>query len=171
MPPKPAAPQPHASLQGRRRAGRVAQILDDPMRLRRRAIIGRRGASSLEFALIGVPLMALLLGTIELSRYLITLDSVRTVAMEAARAATLRGNQNMNAGSAPCTNLSGALAVAGARTPFLNPASLAVTMSGCATSGAITTVTITVTYPFAFTLSYFGAKARPIAETAQSIFH
>jgi Flp pilus assembly protein TadG len=133
--------------------------------------VGRRGATSLEFALIGGPLMALLLGTIELSRYLLTLESVRTVAAEAARTATLRGGQNMNAGNPPCTGLSGVLAVDGARTPFLNAASLTVTMTGCATTAGVTTVSIAVTYPFAFTLPYFGASNRPISEAVQGIFH
>jgi Flp pilus assembly protein TadG len=173
MPPKPAqgvAAQLHLGIQGRH-AGCGTYILDGLKRLRHRVIAERRGASSLEFALICGPLMALVLGTIELSRYLITLTSVRTVAAEAARTATLRGSQNMNAGSSPCTNLGGTLAVAGARTPFLNPASLTVTMGGCATNAGVTTVTITVTYPFAFTLPYFGNSNRPITETVQGIFN
>lgn len=132
---------------------------------------GRQGATSLEFALIGVPLMTMLLGTIDLSRYLITLDSVRTVAAEAARTATLRGNQNMNAGNPACTNLAGALGVEQARTPFLTSSALTVMMAGCGTAAGVTTVTITVTYPFAFTLPYFGTRSRPITETVQGLFH
>ncbi|MFC7539561.1 TadE family protein [Siccirubricoccus deserti] len=122
-------------------------------------------------ALIGGPLMMLLLGTIELSRYLLTLESVRTVAAEAARTATLRGSQNMNAGNPPCTNLSGALAVDGARTPFLDTAVLTVAMANCTTTNGVTTVTITVRYPFTFALPYFGANNRPVEETTQGMFH
>lgn len=137
----------------------------------RRSTLGERGATSLEFALVGGLLMSLLLGSIEMGRYMFTLECVRTATAEAVRLATLRGSQNMNAGSAACANLSGNLADAAARTPFLQAASLTVTMGGCATQAGITTVTITVQYPFTFTVALFGAGSRPINETAQAVFN
>ena len=84
---------------------------------------------------------------------------------------TLRGSQNMNAGVAACTNLTGALTGAAARVTYLQAASLTVTMSGCATLAGITRVTITVGYPFVFTVALFGTVDPQITETAQALFN
>lgn len=133
--------------------------------------LGTRGVTSLEFALVGSLLMLLVLGSLELSRYLFTLELVRTVSAEAVRMATLRGSQNLIAGSAPCTNLSGNLSGAGARTPYLQASRLTVTMSGCTTASGITTLSISVQYPFVFAVPLFGATNRTLTETAQAVFN
>lgn len=133
--------------------------------------LGRRGATTVEFALIGGLVVMLLLGCLEIGRYLFTAEAVRTATAEAVRLVTLRGSQNLNAGSAACTNLSGALSGAAAKTPYLTPASLSVTMSGCASQAGVTTVTLTVQYPFSFVVDVFGARNRPIRETAQALFN
>ncbi|MFC7478327.1 TadE/TadG family type IV pilus assembly protein [Dankookia sp. GCM10030260] len=138
---------------------------------RRRFPCGRGGTTSLEFALVGSLLMSLLLGSIEIGRYMLTLESVRTATAEAVRLVILRGSQNMNAGIEPCANLSGNLAGAGAQAPFLRSASLIVTMNGCATQAGITTVAITVDYPFIFGIPLFGVASRPLTEAAQAVFN
>lgn len=115
--------------------------------------------------------MLLVLGSLELSRYLFTVELVRTATAEAVRLATLRGSQNMMAGSAPCTNLNGNLPGVGAQTPALRANLLTVTMSGCATVSGVTTLSISVHYPFAFAVTLFGTSDRPITETAQAVFN
>lgn len=138
---------------------------------RHRPGLGKRGTTSLEFALVGSLLMSLLLGSIEVSRYMFTLESMRVVVSEAVRLVTLQGSRNMNAGSAPCTNLSGPLDGAGAQTAFLNVALLTVAMSGCSTQAGITTVAVTVNYEFTFTVPLFGGTSRPLSETSQAVFN
>jgi Flp pilus assembly protein TadG len=138
---------------------------------RRWSGLDRRGTTSLEFALVGSLLMSLLLGSIEVSRYMFTLESMRVVVSEAVRLATLQGSRNMNAGSAPCTNLSGPLDGAGAQTAFLDATLLTVVMSGCSTQAGITTVAVTVSYEFTFTVPLFGAANRPLSETSQAVFN
>ncbi|SDB74469.1 TadE/TadG family type IV pilus assembly protein [Belnapia rosea] len=135
---------------------------------RRRA---QAGATSLEFALVGSILLSLLLGSIEMSRYMFTVELVRVAAAEAVRLTTLRGSQNLNAGTAACSGLSGNLSGAGHRTPFLDANELEVTMSGCTTAGGITTVSIAVEYPFSFAVPFFGTTSRPVSETARAVFH
>jgi Flp pilus assembly protein TadG len=142
-----------------------------PLSASARTALDQRGATSLEFALVGGLLLSLLLGSMEIGRYMVTLECVRTATAEAVRLATLRGSQNMIAGNAACTNLSGTLAGAGARVPFLQAASLTVTMTGCSTQAGMTTVTIAVAYPFTFTVPIFGASNRPVTETALAIFN
>lgn len=139
--------------------------------MRRLFGLGDRGATSLEFALVGGLLVSLLLGSIETGRYMFTVEMVRTATAEAVRLVTLRGSQNLNAGNPACTGLGGALAGAAERTPFLSSGSLTVTISGCATQAGITTVNITVGYPFTFAVPLFGATNRPLAETAQAVFN
>lgn len=114
--------------------------------------------------------MLLVLGSLELSRYLFTVELVRT-ATAGQYLATLRGSQNMMAGSAPCTNLNGNLPGVGAQTPALRANLLTVTMSGCATVSGVTTLSISVHYPFAFAVTLFGTSDRPITETAQAVFN
>jgi Flp pilus assembly protein TadG len=138
---------------------------------RRRFRIGERGTTSLEFALVGGLFVSLLLGAIEIGRYMMTLESVRTATAEAVRQVTIRGSQNMIAGSAACTDLAGPLGSVAARVPVLQASLLTVTMSGCATQAGITTVQISVQYPFTFTISLFGATNRPITEAAQAVFN
>ena len=134
-------------------------------------VLDRRGTTTVEFALIGSLLVPLLLGTIEISRYLITREAVRTAAAEAVRMATLRGGQNLDASSPACTGLTGSLGGVAATVPFLNAASLTANMSGCGTQAGVTTVSVTVQYPFTFGIALFGVPNRPITETAQAILN
>jgi Flp pilus assembly protein TadG len=138
---------------------------------RHRARPAECGVASLEFALVGSLLMSLLFGTIEIGRYLFTLESLRTAAAEAARAVTLRGSANMNSGNDACTGLSGDLTGVQTRTPFLDPSTLSLKMSSCATNGGVTTVTVTVKYPFSFVVPVFGSRVSSLTETAQAVFN
>ena len=139
---------------------------------RRRRRAAKRGATSLEFALAGTALMALLFGTIEIGRYLFTLEALRTTAAEAARVVTLRGSANMNAGRPPCEGLDqGELTGVPIRAPFLNPGTLSIRMSSCSTDSGITTVEVTVSHPFSFAVSYFGAGISSLTETARAVFN
>ncbi len=131
----------------------------------------RRGTTSLEFALVGGLLLSLLLGGVDLARYMFTLECLRAAAADAVRLATLQGSRNLNAGAGACANLAGSLAGASARVPFLQANLLTATLSGCATQAGVTTVTVTVRYPFSFAVGYFGARSRPITETAQALFN
>jgi len=130
----------------------------------------RRGVASLEFALVGGLLLSLLLGGIDLARYMLTLECLRATAADAVRLATLQGSRNLNAGSAACTSLSGALAGSSARVPFLRANLVTATLSGCATQAGVTTVTVTVQYPFTFVVPYFGT-APAMTQTTQALFN
>lgn len=143
---------------------------DKPMRCLAAVLRGRRGAAATEFALIGGMLMMLLIGTMELGRYMFTLEALRTAAAEAARAVMLRGSANMIAGRPPCTGLAGSLEKVTVSAPFLNPGALSVSMSDCATQGGVTTVRVTVEHPFAFTVPLFGDRRPAMRETALSVF-
>jgi Flp pilus assembly protein TadG len=125
-----------------------------------------------EFALVGTVLMALLFGTIEIGRYLFTLEALRTAAAEAARVVTIRGSANMNARKSPCDGLdNGDLTGVPIRAPFLNAGTLSVKITGCTTNAGVTTVNMTVSHPFSFVMSYFGAGISSVSETAQAVFN
>lgn len=138
----------------------------------RRLAPGRRGATSLEFALTGALVMALTLGAADFCRYMITLSSLRMASAEAVRMVTLAGGGNINAGLSPCTGLSGALAGAAARVRFLDAAQVAASLSGCQTDAfGVTSVTVTLNYPFRFIVDAFGARDRALGESAQASFN
>ncbi|MBP0445295.1 pilus assembly protein [Roseomonas sp. SSH11] len=127
--------------------------------------------ATVEFALIGGLLLTFVIGIMEASRYLMTLEALRTVTADAARMVVLRGSANLNANRAACTNMAGALSGASARTGALDPASLSVVLSNCATNAGVTTVTVTVTYPFQHSVPMLPNPARELRETARAIFH
>jgi Flp pilus assembly protein TadG len=131
----------------------------------------RRGATTLEFALVGGLALTLLLGSMEAARFLFTQQALRSLAGEAARVASLRGAANMNALRVPCHGLSGPLSGVDHTAPFLTPATLSVTMSGCVTQGAVTLVTVTVSQPFTFTVLMFAPTNLVMSESVQGVFN
>lgn len=133
-----------------------------------KARLGRRGTASLEFALVGPLLILLLTGGIEAGRYMVTLESLRMATAEAVRTVTLRGGRNIGEGLDGCNGLAGAQAGAAAGLPFLDPTKLAVTLSGCTTDGAVTRVTLALSYPHAASLPLFTTT---LTETAQAVFN
>jgi hypothetical protein len=125
----------------------------------------------LEFAAVALVLISLLLGAVEIGRYMFTLEALRTAVAEAARAVTVRGSANLIAGIAPCSGLSGELVGVDLRAPFLNPGALSLTASGCTTSAGITSVTIVLSHPFAFSVPFFGTAPPTMTESAQAVFN
>lgn len=131
----------------------------------------RRGATTLEFALVGGLALALLLGSMEAARFGFTQQALRSLAGEAARAAGLMGSANMIALRSPCTGLSGSLTNLNVEAPFLMPTMLSVTMSDCMTRGAVTMVTVVVRQPFTFQVSLFGIGTLILTESVQAVFN
>jgi Flp pilus assembly protein TadG len=129
-----------------------------------RTIRSRHGAAALEFALVGALLFCFLIGILEVGRYMITLEAVRTVTAEAVRVATLRGSANLNDGGVPCQSLSGSLAGAVDTGPILAPGSLTIGLSGCTTQGGMTSVTVTVTYPFTSAIPLIATSTRSLQD-------
>ncbi|MDB5316892.1 MAG: pilus assembly protein [Rhodospirillales bacterium] len=108
----------------------------------------RRGTVAVEFGLVGLIFITLLLGTVELARYQILRQSLRSMAEEAARTGLiiLQGN--------PCvtldaTALKTAVTTPNNPTPMLTPGNLMLTIAcPAATSTGVRTVRVTATYPF-----------------------
>lgn len=137
-----------------------------------RTTVGRRGATSLEFALVGSLLLMLMLGASEAGRYMITLQSLRNATDEAARLVLLRGGANLNSGISPCTGLNGTLSGTTDRVAFLKAASVSANVTACSTAAnGMTTVFFSISYPFNFNVGYFGATNIQLVETGQIIFH
>ena len=106
------------------------------------------GTASMEFALVGTAFLLLLLGCMDLGRYFIVQHSVRTVAAEAARAAIVL------AGSTACPQLSLSSATIKGKVapsvPFLDPASLILTVVPTCNVDGTTTITASSQYAFIF---------------------
>lgn len=139
----------------------------------RTGLLDRRGASSLEFALVAIPLFVLILAGLELARYAATVASLRAVTDDAVRAATLTGYANLNANRAACTSL-------GAGTTLSPNTSLnymvkwdrlTLTINTCTTNGPITTVGLTARYNHTFLFSALSQYSGTIVETATASFN
>ncbi len=135
------------------------------------ARLGTRGATSLEFALVGILLMTLVFAGVELGRFMMSLHALRTTVADAARAVALQGAGNLNAARDPCVGLSGPLTGFSGRAVILGNAAVTVTMDGCSTLGAVTTVTLTATLSFTFVIPVFGGVGPSLQEVAQTAFH
>lgn len=130
------------------------------------ARLGRRGALSLEFGLVALPFLMLLLGGVELARYVYTAEAVGSRADATLRAALVYVGQD--SADRCLADLSGVISRPGL------PAGLAADRmvrdeASCArdaTSHAITVSTVTV-YRFDFLASLFGATRQDISRTAR----
>ncbi|MFT8246975.1 TadE/TadG family type IV pilus assembly protein [Roseomonas sp. BN140053] len=131
----------------------------------------RSGAAALEFALVGVLLLSLLIGILQVGRYLMILGAVRMVAADAVRMAVLRGTANLNRSAPACSNLSGNLPGAAARASVLQDAGLSVVLSDCGTRSGVTTVTVTVSYPFTYSIPLVPSRALQLRETAKAVIN
>jgi len=130
--------------------------------------LGQAGTSSLEFALVAIPLVFMLMAGMDLGRYFIMAHSLHTLVDESVRAAVVNCfNQRTCAyGTAVPTP-----AVVWAKVPFLNSSltGVSLTASQSYDSGTgIRTITATATYPFAFILpAWTGLFTTGITETTQ----
>lgn len=98
----------------------------------------RKGATSVEFAIVGGLFFTMLIGAMEAGRLFFTQESLREVTAAAARRAMV------DSGLAGC--IAPAAAVA-AMTPFLRPDALTLCVSRTVSAGQ-TTLTVNAAYPF-----------------------
>jgi Flp pilus assembly protein TadG len=113
--------------------------------LRRR--IGAAGTTSLEFALILQAFLLLMLGTTDVARYLFTLQSMQTLADQAARAGTLPTSSAGYLSPQSCTALT-STTLPFSPPPFLDSSAQLCLVLGTDTASGANTVTATVTANF-----------------------
>ena len=104
--------------------------------------LGRSGATSLEFGLMGTVFFLLVLSGLDLARYYVTLHSLHTVLGDAARAAII--DPSLTGCISPATRVA-------ADAPFLQPSLLNLCVNRNISSG-LTTITVTASYNFNFLL-------------------
>lgn len=139
----------------------------------------RRGATALEFAVIGTIFITLLLGVVELGRYYFTVQSLRTVAAEAARAYLIRSNLDLIANPTRCqpviaTVTPADLQVSG-RTPILAASRLTISAPVFESNTPLPTpaptcttrrVRANVSYTFNFVVPFLPAVVPTLTATA-----
>ena len=102
--------------------------------------LGRAGVTSLEFALVAALFFTVLIGCMDLGRYFLIAQSLRTVTAEAARLALVNGMW----GQIDPTAYS-----FGAMTPLVDNANLTLTVTPKALAlGGVRKLTVTATYVF-----------------------
>jgi Flp pilus assembly protein TadG len=124
----------------------------------------RAGSASLEFAFVVVPFLVLLVAAMDLARYFVTQQLLRTVTVAAARECMVL----VTGGATDCNTIQ---AQVESIAPILNPGLLNISASSplTDTKKKATTVTITSTYPFTFVLPFWAAESGVLsAETTLS---
>lgn len=140
----------------------------------------RHGATALEYAMVFPAFAFLLLGTIELGRYFITVQMVNTVAAEAARVALIDYDKKNASGQSYVSST--IEDVMRARAPFLSATDLniSVTRTDYATALAeghadyakrgMSDINVTATYPFTTVMRviFFGRNFNFLNQTITS---
>ena len=104
--------------------------------------LGRSGSVALEFGLVSGIFFMILMACIDLGRYYATWSSLHTVLGDAMRAASI--DPSFSGCDTPKQKVA-------ANAPFLAPSQLGLCVTQNVSSG-MTTITVTATYPFTFTL-------------------
>ena len=141
----------------------------------------RRGATALEFAVVGSAFIMLMFGVVELGRYYFTVQSVRLLAGEAARRAITQINGPLVGGSACST-----AAVTGSNgvtlvnnlltlTPLLRQANWASNPAITATCpgagvGSVGSVNVSLNYRFNFIVRFLPAGNLNITDSTRLNF-
>ena len=120
----------------------------------------RRGAMTLEFALVALPFFMLLLGAMDLGRYWYTVHALRNYSADAARAAFVYVNHD------PIGRCTAVVPVAVERSPGLNPDDLTAATARCQRNQAtgVTEVTVTAGYRFRFAMGLLGIAEQVLTE-------
>ncbi|MBU8537345.1 TadE/TadG family type IV pilus assembly protein [Falsiroseomonas tokyonensis] len=119
------------------------------------------GSVALEWSLVAPALIVLLVGGIDLGRYMFTAQSVRELSGIVSRAAMI------DPALAGCT----APKALAARTPMLSdPAKLTVCVTRSAGNGTTNSASIEVRYDFAFLVTVLAGRVSQIRETQQLIW-
>ncbi len=110
--------------------------------------LGTRGIASLEFALVSSVLFMMLIGGMEVGRYLTIVQSLRNVTGEAARAALVAYNGGTAWNAATVKGL----------VPFLNPTQLALNVTPTPPACSAHVINVTASYPFTSIVPFFTSE-------------
>jgi Flp pilus assembly protein TadG len=131
----------------------------------------RRGATAVEFAFVGAIFVFMLLGVVEFGRYYFTLQSVRSLASEAARDALISANSAIFGGG-NCTAQTSTTLTPNtstiARYPLIrttNPPLDATWTRTCGSASAAARVTVRIRYDFSFIVPFLPASVAQMDET------
>ncbi len=124
----------------------------------------RRGVAALEFALVAPVLLFLFLGTIELGRYFLTQQNIRTLTAETARAALI--SPSVIGCPVPVTNFSRI----NAKTPFLNPGGLTVCITRGTDAEGRATINVTTTYAFATLVPFLNFLNGNVSDSTRLVY-
>jgi Flp pilus assembly protein TadG len=130
-----------------------------PGRVRRRVaarLLGERGASAVEFALVAPVLLLLLFGIVETSKVFSTQSTLSAAAREGVRVMALTNDR----GAATAAVRSAATSVA------LTAAQVTVTPASCAGAAPTATVTVTVRYHQPFVSGFLDGVGVDLTGTA-----
>jgi Flp pilus assembly protein TadG len=115
--------------------------------------LDQRGIASLEFAVVAGAFFTMLTGGMEIGRYLIIVDSLRTVAAEAARAKLI----SSNGGTA--YNQSNVMEIA----PALDSSKISLSAGSCTNH----VISVTASYPFTSALPFWTSMNGTLSDTTQ----
>lgn len=141
----------------------------------RRLARDRSGASALEMALVMPVLFLIMIGVIEIARYVFTLQSLRSVTAEAARlsminSATKNTGVVISGGLITSCTASSAINVAATqKTPFIDNTTLTLCISNTTSSGQVT-ILVSAQYPFNSFLPRTSFLTTTLTDNTQIIY-
>ena len=131
----------------------------------------RRGATAAEFGLIASLISSLVLGVMEVGRYMLAEEAVQIVMADAVRLSTLRVSANLNADRNACEQVAAPLAASISRARVLNADRLSVTLDGCSTTAGRTTVTVVVIYTHYYSIPVLNSRSTVISASSLALIN
>lgn len=120
--------------------------------------LGRRGGTTLEFALVSLAFLMMLFGTMEVGRYYFTSEAVRTVTAEAARKAMLDYRTSSPSACPTSNNIKTYVTSTVARSPFLGSGQLSLTVSCVTSTNGWGSLRVVVSYPFSSNVPWLSVS-------------
>ncbi|MCB4824756.1 TadE/TadG family type IV pilus assembly protein [Roseicella aerolata] len=124
----------------------------------------RSGSTAVEWAFCALALFAVLLCTMELGRYYVMAQSLRTLVGEVARGAVV--DTALGNGAEDCATPKTRFA---ARTPMINTAELTICVQRVRASSQVT-ISVRGSHPFTFANPFMRGWVRPLSESTQYSF-
>jgi len=118
--------------------------------------LGRRGSTTLEFALVSLAFLMMLLGSMEVGRYYFTSEAVRTVTAEAARQTMLNYRTSSPSACPTSDSIKTYVTSTVARSPFLGASQLTLTVSCVISANGWGSLRVVVSYPFSTSVPWLA---------------
>lgn len=141
----------------------------------RQLVRDRSGASALEMALVLPVFLTMMIGVLEIGRYIFTMEALRSITAEAARLSMIDPTKKstgvvLSGGTISSCTVSSTLKVAAAtKTPFIDTSSLTLCISNIVVDSKVTII-VSTQYPFTTLLPILSVMNTTLTDNTTLVY-